>query len=223
MFSAWSDDGLTPATRSILDAGCGTGVHLEALSTHGRVEGLDRSADMLAVARERHPELVLHQGDFRDFELSSRYDVICSLFGSLGYLPDRAALRAGIARLGAHLRPGGRLLIEPPIVADAFQPPQPQHLEATLDGRRLVRAGSARVDGRNLEITFDWHHHAPTGGEGSRVLECHRVLLLPAAEWLDDMTRALPEGTRVSFDPAGPMGRGLFNARLSPGDGPGTD
>ena len=137
LFPAWSNDGLDPSTRRILDAGCGTGVHLDFLGRHGIVEGLDRSPDMLAFARKRHPGARLHEGDFRYFRLANRFNVICCLFGGIGYLPDRPALGAAIGRLGDHVAPGGVLLLEPPLVAEAFQTPQVQHLETVLDGRRL--------------------------------------------------------------------------------------
>lgn len=41
--------------RRILDAGCGTGRLAAALGPHARVWGIDASAEMLAVARERVP------------------------------------------------------------------------------------------------------------------------------------------------------------------------
>jgi len=44
--------------RRILDAGCGTGRLAAALGPHARVWGIDASAEMLAVARERVPRNV---------------------------------------------------------------------------------------------------------------------------------------------------------------------
>jgi SAM-dependent methyltransferase len=222
LFPAWADDGLNVESRRILDAGCGTGIHLDALAQHGMVEGLDSSQDMLAFARARHPDLPLHLGDFAGFRLESRFNVICCLFGSIGYLPDRAALRRAISCLGDHLAAGGVLLLEPPVVADALEPPRPQRIETMLDDRPLIREGSAHVDGQSLEIAFTWRHLAGATEPECTVLERHRMLLLPSACWLSDMKDALPEGTRLSFESAGPRGRGLFKAIVSPVGGPGT-
>ncbi len=222
MFPAWADDGLNVESRRILDAGCGTGIHLDALAQHGMVEGLDSSQDMLAFARAGHPDLPLHLGDFTGFRLESRFNVICCLFGSIGYLPDRAALRRAISCLGDHLAAGGVLLLEPPVVADALEPPRPQRIETMLDDRPLIREGSAHVDGQSLEIAFTWRHLAGATEPECTVLERHRMLLLPSACWLSDMKDALPEGTRLSFESAGPRGRGLFKAIVSPVGGPGT-
>jgi SAM-dependent methyltransferase len=223
LFSALASDGLNVASRKILDAGCGTGVHLDALGRHGAVEGLDRSPDMLDFARNRHPDVPLHLRDFADFQLESRFNVICCLFGSAGYLPDRIALRRALACLGVHLAPGGVLLVEPPIGADVLEPSRPQRIETVLDGRPLIRDGSARVVEEALEIEFNWRHLAGARTPECTVFERHRILLLTSDCWLSDMKDALPEGTRLSFDPVGPRGRGLFTAVFSSGDGPGTD
>jgi ubiquinone/menaquinone biosynthesis C-methylase UbiE len=56
----------------VLDAGCGTGRFLAALAPEARVWGIDPSAEMLAVARERLPRSVrlkqarAEQPPFRD-------------------------------------------------------------------------------------------------------------------------------------------------------------
>src|SRR5688500_9448170 len=74
-----------PAAGSLLDVGCGTGRHLEILRHRFRVEGLDLSREMLAVARRRCPGIRLHQGTFVHFELRRQFDVVTCLFGSIGY------------------------------------------------------------------------------------------------------------------------------------------
>jgi predicted TPR repeat methyltransferase len=50
-----------PGARTVLDLGCGTGIHACTLAQKGyQVTGLDRSADMLAKARERHGKASSH-------------------------------------------------------------------------------------------------------------------------------------------------------------------
>lgn len=215
-------DGLDAGRRLILDAGCGTGVHLGPLGRYGRVEGVDRSEDMLQAAKDRAPGTRLHRADFLELDLGRRYHVICSLFGSLGYLEGRAGLVAGLQRLGAHLEAGGRLIVEPPLVLEGLQPPRAQRTETLLDGRPLVREGTAAVEEEALLITFDWHHHGAAGHPAVRVTERHRMLLLPIGVWLEALETALPAETDVVFDPEGPRGRGLFVATLSSDDSPGS-
>jgi len=53
-----------PAARSVLDVACGTGLHLAAFADQGfQVEGLDLSEAMIAVARDRMPEVVQVPGE----------------------------------------------------------------------------------------------------------------------------------------------------------------
>src|SRR5919198_4612710 len=102
-----------PGAETLLDVACGTGAHLAELRRRYRCEGLDRNADLLAVARERLPDLPLHEGDMRDFDLGRRFDAVTCLFSSIGYLMTVEALEAAVATMAGHLEPGGGLLVEP--------------------------------------------------------------------------------------------------------------
>jgi ubiquinone/menaquinone biosynthesis C-methylase UbiE len=55
-----------PGAQTLLDVACGTGVHLAELRRWYRCEGLDLEDELLAVARERLPDVPLHQGDMSD-------------------------------------------------------------------------------------------------------------------------------------------------------------
>ncbi|MFW6074147.1 MAG: class I SAM-dependent DNA methyltransferase, partial [Chloroflexota bacterium] len=70
----------------LLDVACGTGIHIPVLQNHyGPVEGLDLDAGLLAIARERCPDVPLHQMDMVGFSLDRQYDIITCLFSSIGY------------------------------------------------------------------------------------------------------------------------------------------
>jgi len=91
-----------------LDAACGTGRHLRSLAALGhRAIGVDRSPEMLEVARRAVPAAELLDGDLASLPLASEsVDVaICAL--ALSHLPE---LRAPIRELARVLRPGGRLV-----------------------------------------------------------------------------------------------------------------
>ena len=218
----WSEDGHGPGNRTLLDVGCGTGAHLGALSEHGRVEGLDLSMDMIAEARRRYPSVPLHLGDLKAFQLNRRFDVVSCLFGSAGYLPTRPALRRAISSMGMHVAPGGVLLVEPPILTDTLGSPRSQRLQTEFEGGLLVRTTETRIDGGVLEIDFDWCFTPGSGSPEETIQERHRLLLLGSKDWMADMKRALPKGTRVEFDPEGPGGRGLLIAHVSRGGVPGS-
>lgn len=64
-------------TGALLDAGCGTGRHAQGLIRRGhRVELLDASADLLAIARRRCPDAAIHRGDLCTFTLPHLVDAV---------------------------------------------------------------------------------------------------------------------------------------------------
>lgn len=99
----------------VLDAGCGTGVHLASISgVHARPVGLDFSRGMLRVARRQAPRADLVQADLnRQFPVRPRaFDAVLSALVS-EHLAD---LRRFFSEAFAALRTGGRL------VFSAFHP-----------------------------------------------------------------------------------------------------
>ncbi|MGI5455510.1 class I SAM-dependent methyltransferase [Streptomyces sp. CA-249302] len=100
-------DGLPVGTA--LDAACGTGRHTAHLHRLGhRVTGVDASPEMLALARERLPDVGFHQADLHDLPLGDNTveTVVCAL--ALTHVPELAPVLAEFARV---LRPGGHLVI----------------------------------------------------------------------------------------------------------------
>jgi SAM-dependent methyltransferase len=99
---------LRPGER-VLDAGCGTGAHLEwMLAAGSRPVGLDLSHGMLQVAQRKHPGVPLAQADFHaPLPLRrERFDaVLCALVGE--HLSQLALL---FREFHAALVPGGRLV-----------------------------------------------------------------------------------------------------------------
>jgi SAM-dependent methyltransferase len=104
------------AGAAILDAGCGTGRYAFELARRGyRVCGVDRSADLVAVARARgpdardRPELVV--ADLLDASFAHPFDaVLCR--GVLNDFVEEPDRRAIFARFAAWLRPGGVLVFD---------------------------------------------------------------------------------------------------------------
>lgn len=112
----------TPGAKTLLDLGCGTGIHACAFARAGyRVTGIDRSREMLERARERSrqeidPEFYgsvdfIH-GDIRDFDLARRFDVVTALFHVMSYLPTNEELEASVSNVHRHLEPGGLFVFD---------------------------------------------------------------------------------------------------------------
>jgi SAM-dependent methyltransferase len=101
-----------PGVRSLLELGCGTGSILARLEGIPSLTGLDRSSEMLAVAREkvRHARFV--EGDMSCFALGERFDVVISVFDSINHLLDFDAWRATFDAVHAHLADGGLFVFD---------------------------------------------------------------------------------------------------------------
>jgi SAM-dependent methyltransferase len=138
--------------RRILDAGCGAGHLFAALQERGAaVTGIDSSAEMLQLARERvNADADLRLADLRNplpFPDSSFDDVIASLV--LHYLEDWSTPLAEFRRV---LVPGGRLIVsvEHPFQSHIQSPPGTDYFS--------IRKWSFEwnLKGLKAPITF-WH------------------------------------------------------------------
>jgi SAM-dependent methyltransferase len=121
-----------------LELACGDGDPLLELRRRGiDVEGLDSSADMLdrarAVAGRLGIEIVVHQGDMRDFDIGSTYRSIFLAGPSFNLVPSDADAVRALDRIRTHLVPGGRALV--PLVV-----PPP------VDPATIGRATEAQLD-----------------------------------------------------------------------------
>ena len=100
---------LLPAGARVLDAGCGTGRVAVELARRGyQVTGADNDTSMLAVART-HDEIRWFDADLATLELGERFDLVVAAGNVMVFLaPDSGP--GVLARLAAHLEPGGLLV-----------------------------------------------------------------------------------------------------------------
>ena len=132
--------------RSVLDAGCGAGRHARALARTGaRVTGVDLSAELLALAAERAPQVRTVRADLRALPFSSRsFDAIASLFTTFGYFDDEGN-REQLAGFRRVVRDDGVLLLDflnvPPVTDTLVPESERRQGEATIRERRRIRDG----------------------------------------------------------------------------------
>jgi SAM-dependent methyltransferase len=141
-----------PGARSLLDVACGTGRHLELLrATFPDVAGVDMEPGLLEIARERLPGVPLVGADMRSFDLGRRFDGVTCLFSSVGYLADARELDAAVARMAAHLEPGGVLVVDGWVKPEAWLPGVNVHAlaESAADVAAARVTRSWRVEGRS--------------------------------------------------------------------------
>lgn len=94
-----------------LDLGCGNGALTAELSARGfEAFGMDASAEMLSLARDRHPELRFIQADATRFSLDEPVDVVFS--NAMLHWVDRDKHPAVLACVAAALAPGGQFVFE---------------------------------------------------------------------------------------------------------------
>jgi SAM-dependent methyltransferase len=113
----------TPPQR-VLDLACGTAAAMMPLAAAGMsVVGVDRSAEMLAIAqakvRDRQLNCQFVQADLRDLPIEpggplapASFDLITCLYDSLNYLLNDNDLHTVFAAVRQLLRPGGRLVFD---------------------------------------------------------------------------------------------------------------
>jgi SAM-dependent methyltransferase len=132
--------GIGPGDR-VLDVACGTGVlareAVRRSTPGGHVTGVDPNPGMLAVARERAPDVVWQRGMAESLPCEdAAFDVVVSQFG-LMFVRDRAAAIEEMLRV---LRPGGVLAVA---VWDVIDATPAYAAEADLFARL---AGTAAAD-----------------------------------------------------------------------------
>jgi ubiquinone/menaquinone biosynthesis C-methylase UbiE len=133
--------------HSLLDVACGTGAHLKHLARWYHVTGLDVSAAMLRVARQRLPRVRFIKGAMQSFRLSDRFDVITCLFSSIGYVRSEVDLRLTVANFARHLRPGGVAIVEPWLTPSEYRKGS-IHLETYgTKARPIARMNTAGLRG----------------------------------------------------------------------------
>lgn len=108
--------------KSLLEFGCGTGVHAELLAGFGfHVTGVERSETMLKQARERatriaasdcHGSFCASPGDAQAFRSESSFDAVLSLFHVVSYQTEQSALEAFFENAARHLKVGGVFLFD---------------------------------------------------------------------------------------------------------------
>jgi SAM-dependent methyltransferase len=208
--------GRTPS--SWLDVACGTGQHLAVIGDAvDEVVGVDLSESMLDVARARLGGRVdLRVADQRTLSLGRTFDVVTSLFSSIGYADDLDELDATVSALAAHVAPGGILVVEPWVEPDAWADARTQVVDVEEHGRRAVRVMTSRREGdvSVLEVAVV----SAAAGRLTVEREEHRMLLVPHERLLDAVRSAgleiasdVPPGPTTAGD--GPSDRGLVVAR----------
>ena len=163
-----------------------------------QVEGLDLDEQLLAMARQRNPDVRLHHADRANFALGRTFDVVTCLFSTIGYVKTLANLSRAIQCMAQHLLPGGFLLIEPWFTSETWRPGTVHARCIDEPDLKLARINTSFVEGR-LSL-MDMHYLIGTPEGTEHYVERHELGLFTS----DEMTHALTDcGLEVTYDATG--------------------
>ena len=129
------------AVQSALDLGCGTGVLCEVLHDHGiKTLGIDLSAEMIAIARERSPGLQYRIGDMLSLDADERFDLVTCTGDALNHITDLDGIRRVFANVLRALNPGGLFVFD---LLKADEVPLGEPFEAPFADGLTVRFSAA--------------------------------------------------------------------------------
>lgn len=150
--------------RRWLDLACGTGHFLSTFPEHDR-HGLDLSADMLRLAKERNPGVDFTHGSFLDAhqEWTSSWDLISCMWYAYGLLSTLGEVRQLLENCARWLRPGGVCFLpyaNPRLIGGANFPDlidYPQG-EIRVDGViwSFVEDNGAKIHEHQVAPSFEW-------------------------------------------------------------------
>lgn len=154
----------TSKPLTLLDVGCGTGVHAMEMARRGyAVTGVDLSQHMLNLAAEKsmsqlssnHPRWVC--SDVRSFEVDGQFDLAIMMFAVVGYLTTNCDVLAGLRNIRRHLKANALLICDfwsgPSVLA--VRPVDRFRVVETKDGK-VIRAASTTMDivKHTADVTF---------------------------------------------------------------------
>ena len=114
------DQNATRRVQSLLELGCGTGIHASLLAEQGlSVLGVDLSIEMLDRASARAATLAFDpsrlsfsRGDVRSFRVPRCFDVVAGLFHVMSYQISEADLQATMRTAAVHLNASGLFVFD---------------------------------------------------------------------------------------------------------------
>lgn len=214
----------------VLELGCGTGDISLAVARHGaHVIGIDSSPDMIRAARDKarrqgQTTALWVQARMEAFAFRCRFTAVIIPYHALFHVVDRAELDELLARIHAHLEPGGAFLAdiftraaEAPICRKATSSTVTPDGIYRVDEHEQFDAATGRL---HTEFTYQLIHRDSTYVTDTWVRHLDYLVTKP-----DILAQRLREAGFVSvthfaaFDPARPTQPGedavLFGVRPS--------
>ena len=142
------------------------------------------------------------------FALGRTFDIVTCLFSAIGYVGTIDGLHRAIERMGAHVTPGGALVIEPWFTPDEFRANSAHLLTIDEPELKIARVNTSTRNGR--VSVMDLHHLIGTPEETVHIVEHHELTLFEPEEMVAAFEAS---GFQVEIDEEGLTGRGLYYGR----------
>lgn len=197
------------ADNKLLDVGCGTGKHVLYLNQYYSCTGTDLNEGILQVAKTNCPETEFIKSDMALLDIGRQFDVITSLFSSIGYVLTRERLKDTLQGMAMHLRSGGVLIVEPWITPQNFE--SDYTVLTTYEDEHVKIARMGQTELRDNNISFLQMHYL-ISERGRKVLhftDDNLLGLFTTEEILADMAES---GLQAEFIQDDLFKRGLFVA-----------
>ncbi len=140
-----------PETKTVLEIACGTGGILGFLADNYEVTGLDRSRQMLALARKKLPHMRFYRQGMTNFRIAKRFDAIVCVFDSINHLLSFEEWNKVFRQVARHLNDDGLFVFDVNTIGK-LQRLTEGPIWSREFGRDLV---TIKVTGGRREI-FDW-------------------------------------------------------------------
>lgn len=99
--------------KTMLDLGCGTGVLCSIMQEHGiETHGMDLSHGMIAMAREKYPQIPFDQGNMITWKPEKSYDLVTSTCDAINHILDPGDVEKVMKNVASYVNPGGCFLFD---------------------------------------------------------------------------------------------------------------
>lgn len=151
-----------PDAATLLELGCGSGVHASLLAKKGfTITGIERSNEMIELARSKNiPGFTGIHGDIASSKLDQSFDVAISLFHVISYLTNQSDLINCFNHTNAHLNTGGLFVFDVWYSPAVYtQKPETRIRRIALPDTQITRIAESTVhpNTNTVDVHFEVH------------------------------------------------------------------